>query len=338
MNVTISARSDADLIAELTVIGKLFARYMLLVMIILSSVGNVLNVLIFSQSKLRSNPCTVYLLAASYTNLIWTVAAVCSRFLSTYNLDFSAQISGLCKIRHFIFFSFSSISVWMMTLATFDRFLISSTSTKYRQFSSFRNTYRLIGITTIILSLNYANLFYCANIKGTPPSSSCTSITSTACGFYNELSRIMTSAIIPGIVILVFGLGTIRHLKQIRTTVTTTTAQTQSQQRMRKTDQELIRMLIGQIILIFISWIPHAAERLYTVITLYDVKSPLRTTQDNFLDQIIWTETTLDSSLSFYVYLFTGGILFRKTFREMFRRGTITPTNEMSLTQRQTRS
>jgi hypothetical protein len=168
MNTTIA--NDAALIAELTVIGQLLTRYIILVMIILSLVGNSLNILVFSQRKLRSSPCTVYLLAAACFNLVWTIAAVISRFLLTYNLDFSAQLSPLCKVRHFIFFSFASLSVWMMALATFDRFLISSPLVKYRQFSSFRNAYRMIGIIAVILCLNYSNLFYCANIKGKPPS------------------------------------------------------------------------------------------------------------------------------------------------------------------------
>ncbi|CAF1461068.1 unnamed protein product [Adineta steineri] len=150
----------------------------------------------------------------------------------------------------------------------------------------------------------------------------------------------MTVAIIPGLVIFMFGLGTIRHLKKLRTAVGTTTDRTQSQFRMRKTDRELMRMLIGQIVLIFISWIPHAAERIYVVITLNEVKTPLRTAQDNLWDQIMWIETTFDSSLSFYVYLFTGGILFRQTLRKMFRCAALTSRttalNDMSLTQAQT--
>jgi hypothetical protein len=100
-----------------------------------------------------------------------------------------------------------------------------------------------------------------------------------------------------------------------------------------------LKILIGQIVLILISWIPHAGERLYVVITLNEIKTPLRSAKDNFLDQMIWIETTLDSSLSFYVYLFTGGILFRQTLRQMFRLAAVTPRttvlNEMSLTQRQ---
>jgi hypothetical protein len=242
MNTTIA--NDAALIAELTLIAQLLTRYVLLVMVILSLVGNTLNILVFSRPKLLSSPCTVYLLAAACFNLVWTIAGVLSQVLSTFNLDFSAQLTPLCKIRHFIFFSFASLSVWMVALATFDRFLISSPSAKYRQFSSFRNVYRMIGITAVILCVNYSNLFYCANIKGKPPSSTCTSITSQVCGSYNELSRIMTNAVLPGFMISFFGISTIKHLKKLRTAVgTTSTSAAQPQFRMRKTDQELIRVI-----------------------------------------------------------------------------------------------
>jgi hypothetical protein len=160
----------------------------------------------------------------------------------------------------------------------------------------------------------------------------------------------MTVAILPGSVIFFFGLGTIKHLKKLRTAVgTTSTSGAQPQFRMRKTDHELIRvinikekfhlislfffclkMLMGQIVLILLSWVPHAAERLYIVITLDVVKTPLRSSQENLADQIIWAVTTLDSSLSFYVYLLTGGILFRHTVRKMFRFRT--PTTMLSNT------
>ncbi|CAF1269508.1 unnamed protein product [Rotaria sp. Silwood1] len=218
----------------------------------------------------------------------------------------------------------------MMVLATFDRFLISSPSANYRHFSSFTNAYRLIGIVTFLLCINYSNLFYCANIKGTPPASSCTSITTRICGFYNELSRVMTAAIIPGCIIFVFGVGTIRHLKKVRVAVGIATIQnSHSYHRLRKTDRQLIQMLIGQVAMIFISWIPHAVQRINVVITFDDIKSPLRSRQDTLWDQIAWIITTFDCSFSFYVYLFTGGILFRQTVRSIFGCRTSTSRTRM---------
>jgi hypothetical protein len=88
-------------------------------------------------------------------------------------------------------------------------------------------------------------------------------------------------------------------------------------------------MLIGQIVMIIISWVPHAVERLYVVITFDEVKSPLRSAQDTLWDNITWIVTTFDGSLSFYVYLFTGGVLFRQTLRQMF--GYTTPASRLTV-------
>ncbi|CAF4355734.1 unnamed protein product, partial [Rotaria sp. Silwood2] len=240
MNATMPC--DVELIAQLTIIGQLVTLYVLISMVILSLIGNTLNIVVFCQRKFRASPCSIYLLFAAYFNLLWTAAAVFSRALSTYNLDFSSQISSLCKVRHFTFYTSSSLSIWMMVLSTFDRFLISSPSANYRRFSSFTNAYRLIGVVTFLLCANYSNLFYCANISGIPPASLCTSITTRACGFYNELSRLMTAAILPGCIIFVFGMGTVRHLKKARVTVAVVTIQNgQSQYRLRKTDRQLIQ-------------------------------------------------------------------------------------------------
>ncbi|CAF3755171.1 unnamed protein product [Rotaria sp. Silwood1] len=167
-------------------------------------------------------------------------------------------------------------------------------------------------------------------VVGTPPASLCTSITTRICGFYNELSRVMTAAIIPGCIIFVFGVGTIRHLKKVRVAVGIATIQnSHSYHRLRKTDRQLIQMLIGQVAMIFISWIPHAVQRINVVITFDDIKSPLRSRQDTLWDQIAWIITTFDCSFSFYVYLFTGGILFRQTVRSIFGCRTSTSRTRM---------
>ncbi|CAF1273498.1 unnamed protein product [Rotaria sp. Silwood1] len=185
----------------------------------------------------------------------------------------------------------------------------------------------LLWIITEIANLGYL-IFYIQ--KGTPPASLCTSITTRICGFYNELSRVMTAAIIPGCIIFVFGVGTIRHLKKVRVAVGIATIQnSHSYHRLRKTDRQLIQMLIGQVAMIFISWIPHAVQRINVVITFDDIKSPLRSRQDTLWDQIAWIITTFDCSFSFYVYLFTGGILFRQTVRSIFGCRTSTSRTRM---------
>lgn len=84
-------------------------------------------------------------------------------------------------------------------------------------------------------------------------------------------------------------------------------------------------MLVGQVAMIMISWIPHAVQRLYAVITIDVVKSPMRSAEDNLWEQITWIVSTLNNSLSFYVYFLTGGVLFRQTMSSLLAATKVQP-------------
>lgn len=71
-----------------------------------------------------------------------------------------------------------------------------------------------------------------------------------------------------------------------------------------------------------ISWIPLGVQRIYALIT-YDLpKSALRKTAEAMSDEITSAIARFDDSLSFYVYLLVGGVLFRQTLTNWFRRIT----------------
>ena len=76
-------------------------------------------------------------------------------------------------------------------------------------------------------------------------------------------------------------------------------------------------MVISQIILITIAYVPHTIQRIYLVATLYTSKTTLRSRIE-----ILWGQATLivasaESALSFYIYATSGGSLFRKTLKEL---------------------
>ncbi|CAF3126793.1 unnamed protein product [Rotaria sp. Silwood2] len=78
-------------------------------------------------------------------------------------------------------------------------------------------------------------------------------------------------------------------------------------------------MLIGQIILIMISYIPNTIQRIYLVLTLDFEKSPLRLRIEIFSGEVTFIMTTFQSSLSFYIYATIGGTLFRQTLKRLLR-------------------
>jgi hypothetical protein len=239
-----STSSDDELIAQLAYITILVSRYGILVLVILGIVGNALNVIIFCQPKLRSSPCTLYLCTGACIDFILTVTIALPRMLTTYNLDYSAIIGILCKMRHFTYYNLSSLSVWMVALATFDRFLISSPLATRRQMSSFRNTYRFIAGSSILLTLIFGDLFYCADVVANGVITSCSASTSKQCGFYNQIARLLTVLFIPETVILVFSIGIIRNLKSLKVVPTATSRSESQQYRIRKTDRDLIKVRI----------------------------------------------------------------------------------------------
>ena len=71
-----------------------------------------------------------------------------------------------------------------------------------------------------------------------------------------------------------------------------------------------------------ISWVPLGIQRIYALITTDVPKSTLRKTAEALSDEITSMTARFENSLSFYVYLFAGGSIFRKTLAQLFSRIT----------------
>ena len=79
-------------------------------------------------------------------------------------------------------------------------------------------------------------------------------------------------------------------------------------------------MVVLQIMLIMISYIPNTIQRIYSVLTMDREKSALRLQKEIFYGQATYFMTTFQSSFSFYSYMTMGGALFRQTFKNMLER------------------
>ena len=67
-NITINS-SLSTYIASLYSISRQLSFYVALVHIIVGTIGNILNILIFTTKNLRSNACSLYFLFSSIANL-----------------------------------------------------------------------------------------------------------------------------------------------------------------------------------------------------------------------------------------------------------------------------
>ncbi|CAF1164968.1 unnamed protein product [Adineta ricciae] len=242
MQATLSTNST--LITLLNSITLSISRYGFFIFVIFGTIGNILNVLIFYQKKLRASPCALYLRTSSCIDLVLTLGISLPRMLTTYDLDYSAKIGIICKMRHFTYYSLSILSVWMVALAAVDRFLITSPLAKRRQMSSLRNAYRLISASAILVTLVFGNLFYCADVVDNGVITSCSASTTRQCGFYNQIARLVTVLCIPEMVIIAVSINMTRNLRYLKQATVTITSIRSAQYRVRKIDRQLIKVRI----------------------------------------------------------------------------------------------
>ena len=136
-------------------------RYVSPLVFIFGTVGNILNCLVLSQRRFRSNTCAFLFLVSSFVDLISILIGLTTRILAGWQLDPTATITWICRFRAFVVFSTRTLAIWLITLATIDRWLLSSLSIHRRQLSTLRNVQIGSLICTIMSVCAYIHMTFC---------------------------------------------------------------------------------------------------------------------------------------------------------------------------------
>jgi hypothetical protein len=282
-------------------------RYMSIFIILFGSIGNILNLFIFHRPKHRTNPCAIYFFYASVAGLIALYAGLISRIFAGFSSDLSATTQGLCQIRAFIVWVSTTASSWFLTYATVDRYCISCRAVNRRNLSNLRFTHRLMVITSVGASLVFAETFYCyvPNLRNSPMTCYGRNM---PCRLYNEICSALFFVFIPSTIMLIFGYATVQNVRKLLLAITPTVITQGTARIIKKTDRQLIQMLIVQIILSTIFNIPLAVHRLYLTLTLNAIKSPLRSSIENLCFQFFYLISFMTFGMPFYVYTLTGTV------------------------------
>ena len=310
---------EINFIITLTNIYKQIYRYLPILLILLGMIGNLMSCLVFTQRALRKNPCALYFLVASISNIVF-LTTLTSNMLDAWDetLNLMNTVAGVCKFTIFIIFTSRTLSIWCVVFATIDRYLVSSSDQSRRQLSSLKRSYQSVTIACISGLLIWAETFYCfdANRIGTPIK--CFT-TSNACRLYNDISVTFMSIIIPSIVMLTFGALTILNIKQSRQRINPSTSVTIAPAaRSRKTEQNFTRMLLAQVFLIVMLNLPPAIFIFYLTITFDQPKTPVEGTLNGFIFNMLILFPSISSALSFLLYTLTGKV-FRQTLVQLAR-------------------
>ncbi|CAF1453436.1 unnamed protein product [Didymodactylos carnosus] len=299
-------------IAILNEITLQFARISQIILLILGFFGLTLNTIIFTRKSFKTNSCTLYFLGSTLANYFVIYFVLTSRLLSDgYQIDPGTYSIIYCKIRFYTYYTTKSLASWCIVLACVDRFLSSSRNIHYRQFCRVKIARYVICITSLICALFYVHVLVYFNIQ-----------TNRTCdappgfyGIFSDVFYLIGYSIIPPLLMCIFGVWTVcnRHNTRHRQIVPDITYR-----RLLKKDQQAMIMLLTQCILIALTTIPHAIQKLYVTLTLTTLKSPYQQAQDSLFSQVVRSISFVNHSCTFYI-LTLFGRTFRKELIKLFR-------------------
>ncbi|CAF1129794.1 unnamed protein product, partial [Didymodactylos carnosus] len=189
-----------------------------------------------------------------------------------------------------------------------------------RRLSSLKIAYYLIAIVIVFSILIYAEIFYCNDANLLIPPLPCYA-KNYPCRLYNDFTFALIFVVIPCLLMCIFGYLTILNIRKLHRSVVPTsgirTKNSKDTRNIKKSDRQLIQMLLIQVLLLTMFTLPIAIQRLYATLTINTVKSQLSLTIENFLFQLLLSFTFISMSIPFYVYLLTGTI-FRQRLIALF--------------------
>lgn len=301
-------------------------RYLSAILFLFGILGNLLCCLVFIQRTLRSNPCIIYFLIASISNIISLISGIPPRMLAGWSIlpDRTETVSAFCKSRLIVLLTSRNISSWLLVFATIDRYLISSSNVNTRRMSNLKRSYYSIIFVCIGSLILWSESLYCfdANTIGTPIKCYAKS---DICRIINDLAQAFFTTIIPSCFMLMFGLFTISNIRQfrrIRPTMNNNNNNHNQPVPRKKSDHSLTKMLFTQVISLTIFNLPQAIQKFYLTYTFHFSKSLNQIAIENFLFNIALILTFAPNCILFYLYILTSN-LFRRRFYQFIR--TILP-------------
>ncbi|CAF1263180.1 unnamed protein product [Adineta steineri] len=308
-------------------------RYLPIFIYTFGIIGNFLNVLVLAQSNIRSNSSAVLFLFSSMASLIAIVSGLTSRMMSGYAVDLTLTVNWICIIRNYILYTARTITLWLIALATIERWLASSKHVHRRQKSTLKNARRGMILVFIYACLINAPIIYCyrANLSGSlrgcyGSTYACSVLTDGIYVFGTTLSSLS--------VMIIFGLMTINNIRHSQNRVQNiamlplsleqknTISTVNRPQKIKKIDRHLLKMLIVQVTLLILFTCPHAIQKFYSSaasISLTSSSQSLDIAIPNFIFNLVTLLNFTASGMPFYIYTLTGGSVFRRALFHLIK-------------------
>lgn len=292
------------------------------ILIVIGSIGSILNLMVFTKDTLRKNPCTICFVVSNIINFLYFYLGLLLTTLAVgYNIDPSASNIIFCRFRYYIALVLACWGSSCLILASIDRTLITSSNTVTRRFSS----RRLIGICMISIALFWI-LFHIHALILTeilqfgPNYFVCFYQPGAYTTFMTYYSLVINGSL-PPLLMIIFGLWTVKNIRQVRRAIhhansmNTRTIIIGRAHVVQSKDRQLIRMLLVDIVSYVICKYPITIFYIYQQITQYQEKTIEQQVIEQSILQLTYFWYFIDNSISCYT-----NIIISKTFRTELKR------------------
>ncbi|CAF1393093.1 unnamed protein product [Adineta ricciae] len=284
-------------IAYLNYLSRATVGYGGLILLILGTIGNSINMVIFSYlPQFNKGPSSIFLrfsFFGSQVNLLTILLAQIVAQLS--GVDPLVTYLILCKLRWFIGSSSATIGLYCLCLAAINQYLLTSHNFRHHRWIN-RKRALLMSICAVIFCMGIVvpNLVFYKHITNSLNKTQC-GVTDPFGGKYDTYSGLVAYSIIPIVVLSLFSLLTWRNVRKklVRTTMI---------------EQTLTRLIFAQIIMVLIAAMAFASRRSYALYQMNVVRNALEIAQDTLLNSAFLLVGFIIHSSSFYTYLCSSRI------------------------------
>lgn len=297
----------------LNLISAIFSRYCQIILFVFGGLGLILNTIIFTRKIFRQNSCVHYFLASTIANYFVVFFILPSRILSDgFYVDPGRYSLFYCKIRFYTYFTAKSLASWFIVLACFDRRMSSSQQVQRRAFARLTVSRWMIALTTILGLLFYSHVLIYYEIDNDQRCDA----RAGAYRLFNDIVYLIGYSLAPPLFMFIFGIWTIGNTRRLHRIVPRFGRRLAV---LNHRDHTLMLMLFLQVILITITAVPHAVQKLYSTLTIDVPKDEFRKAADKVFIIIVRTISFFNHSCTFYI-LTLSGRMFRKELGKILRK------------------
>ncbi|CAF3213424.1 unnamed protein product [Rotaria sp. Silwood2] len=298
-------------------------RIVLILFIVLGTIGNALNLFIFTRPTLSKSSCTLYLIAASIDNILVIYTALLTRLLANgFSIDITITSNVMCKLRFYFSYLFLALSPYFYILACFDRYCSSSTLASRRSLCNKKVAKRLIIGAIILACILYLHMAIFFEIIRIGSSTICNAQLGPYDLFY-RIFYLIVYCILPSFCMAIFCILTLINVRQQSRRIQPILAT--GNENSHRLDRHLIRMLFSQIVTQLLCVLPFATLNL--VAFLIDRRTDLFW----FLNQIFTLPLFFSYATSFYVFTMSSRVYRQELVKLLWFRHERQNVREFSL-------